>query len=373
MTNNSLGLYIHIPFCLKKCNYCDFYSVVPTADIKQRYIEALIREIKKWGGRTVRPIDTIYIGGGTPSLLSEGELSAVFSAVRDNFNILDNAEITVEINPGDNTEEFLKYAAELGVNRISIGVQSCLDNELCRLGRRHTAEDAKRAVRAARDSGISNISADIMLALPDSTEETLNKSIDGILSLETQHISAYILKVEKGTPFDLMKIRVPDDDKTSDQYLLLCDRLSDAGFEHYEISNFAKKSYESRHNNRYWKQEEYIGIGPAAHSFFNGERFYYKRDIYAFIDGADVFPEGAGGGEAEYIMLALRLKSGLCFKEFEARFKKPLNQFIIKKAENLEKHGLCVVDGDRISLTDKGMLVSNSIIFTLIGDIYENF
>ena len=372
MINNTLGLYIHIPFCVKKCNYCDFYSVVPQSDIKQRYIESLCKEIQKWGELTARPIDTLYIGGGTPSLLSESELTAIFSAVKNSFNLLDTAEITVEVNPGDNLFEFLTCAAKLGVNRVSIGVQSCLENELCVLGRRHNAQDAKNAVDIARKVGINNISADIMIGLPNSTEESLQKSIDGILSLNTEHISAYILKVEKGTPFDLMKISVPNDEETSHQYLMLCEMLEAADFEHYEISNFAKKGCESRHNNRYWLQEEYIGIGPAAHSFFEGERFYYDRDINAFIDSPQTFSDGKGGDEAEFIMLSLRLSRGLIFKEFEEKFKKPIDKLILKKAENLSKHGFCIADDNRISLTDKGMLVSNTIIFNLLGDLYEN-
>ena len=372
MTNNGLGLYIHIPFCVKKCNYCDFYSVVPTADIKERYIESLLREIKKWGERTARPIDTMYIGGGTPSLLSEAELSAVFGAAREAFTLADDAEITVEVNPGDNLAPFLKCAAELGVNRVSIGVQSCTDSELCVLGRRHTAKDAEAAVLAARNAGIKNVSADIIIGLPNSSEETLKASIDGILDLKTEHISAYILKVEKGTPFDLMKIRVPDDDIVTDQCLQLCAALRDAGYEHYEISNFAKPGYQSRHNNSYWRLKEYIGIGPSAHSFFEGERFYYESDIEAFINGANPIPDGKGGDKYEYIMLSLRLKSGLNFKEFEEKYGTPYHPLLIKKARNLEKFGYCKVDDESISLTDKGMLVSNAIIHTLTGEMYED-
>ena len=367
-----LGLYIHIPFCVKKCNYCNFYSVVPKGDIKQRYIKSLCKEIKKWGECTARPIDTLYIGGGTPSLLSDVELTAIFSAVRDSFNLTSDAEITVEVNPGDNLGEFLKCAARLGVNRVSVGVQSFCENELCTLGRRHSAADAKTAVDAARNAGINNISADIMIGLPNSTGETLDKSIDGILSLGTEHISAYILKVEKGTPFDLMKINLPNDEETSDQYLQLCDRLKEAGFEHYEISNFAKKGYESRHNNRYWLLQEYIGIGPAAHSFYEGERFYYPSDIEDFIENGNTVSDGKGGDRFEYIMLSLRLAYGLRFKEYEKRFGEPYSPFLLRKAKNYEKFGLCRVDDESISLTDKGMLVSNPLIHVLTGEMYED-
>lgn len=373
LTSGSLGLYIHIPFCVKKCNYCDFYSVVPTDDIKKRYIESLSSEIRKWGERSARPIDTIYIGGGTPSLLSEAELSAVFGAVRESFNVLPDAEITVEVNPGDNLECFLETAARLGVNRVSIGVQSFCDNELCMLGRRHNADTAKSAVAAARKAGFKNVSADIMVGLPNSTVETLQKSIDGILSLETEHISAYILKVEKGTPFYKSRVILPDEDNATDQCLLLCNALREAGYEHYEISNFAKPGFQSRHNNRYWLLQEYIGIGPAAHSFFEGERFYYPSDIEEFIKDGNTVPDGKGGDRFEYIMLSLRLASGLNFKKYEQRYGEPYDPFLIRKAKSYEKFGYCKVDDNSISLTDKGMLVSNAIIRVLTGEMYEDF
>ena len=372
MINDSLGLYIHIPFCVKKCNYCDFYSVVPTNDLRARYIESLVKEIKKWGERTARPIDTMYIGGGTPSLLSKAELTDIFCAVKDSFSLTDDAEITAEVNPGDNLESFFKYAVRLGINRASIGVQSCISDELCVLGRRHTVADAKAAVESARNAGIKNISVDIMLGLPNSSTKTLKQSIDGILSLGTEHISAYILKVEKGTPFDLMKIQVPDDENTSDQYLSMCDAFEAAGYEHYEISNFAKPGYHSRHNNRYWLQKEYIGIGPAAHSFFEGERFYYENDLQAFIDGAKTVSDGKGGDRYEFVMLALRLARGLRFSEYEQKFGKPYHPFLIRKAKNFEKFDLCKTDDEGISLTDKGMLVSNQIISILTGEMYED-
>ncbi len=365
---NPLGLYIHIPFCEKKCNYCDFYSAVPDTELRKRYIIRLCEEIKKWGERTARPIDTLYIGGGTPSLLNESELNAIIKSVKDSFILLPDAEITCEVNPDDDTEEFLRFAKKLSVNRISLGVQSANDGELETLGRRHSFNDAVSAVKTAKDIGFTNISVDIMIGLPDSDEFSLQKSIDGILALETQHISAYILKIEDGTPFAKASLKLPDEDSVADQYLQMCKCFTAAGYEHYEISNFAKTGFQSRHNNRYWLDREYIGIGPAAHSYFEGKRFYYQKNISAFINGTEIVDDGYGGSKEEFIMLALRLSRGLIFKEYEDRFGEKISNELIKKARIFAKQGLCVCDSEHISLTDEGMLVSNSII----GELYEN-
>ncbi len=366
LTNN-LGIYIHVPFCLKKCSYCDFYSGVPTEEIRSVYVDKLCEEIKKWGGRTARPIDTLYIGGGTPSLLSEEELSRIMSSVRTSFTLLPYAEITAEANPSD--PEFIPVAIRCGINRISFGVQSANDRELRLLGRRHNFEESQRAVELARTEGFKNISADIMIGLPDSSLSSLEKSVDGLLSLGTEHISAYILKVEENTPFYNMNLELPDDDAVADQYLYICGRFRDAGYNHYEISNFAKEGFESRHNNRYWKDLEYIGIGPAAHSFFEGKRFFYPRDLRAFCENANTLFDAFGGDEEEFIMLALRLARGLVFSEYKEHFLKDVPNSLIKKAEFLEKHGLCKVLSDRIFLTDEGMAVSNGIISELLGEL----
>lgn len=366
MTNN-LGIYIHIPFCDKKCNYCDFYSGASTPEKRREYAERLSEEIRKWGALTARPIDTLYIGGGTPSLLSFEELSLILAAVRESFSLSPDAEITVEANPSD--PDFIPAAKKAGINRISFGIQSANDDELRLLGRRHNFDTAKKAVSLAREAGFKNISADIMLGLPNSDITSLKKSIDEILALDTEHISAYILKIEENTPFYNLPLELPDEDGTADQYLYLCDRMKAAGYEHYEISNFAKKGFESRHNNRYWRDLEYIGIGPSAHSFFEGKRFYYPRDINAFITEPKTVADGDGGDSDEFIMLALRLSRGLVFSELKERFNIDLPESVIKKAKLFEKGGLLTVDDDRISLTEKGMLVSNGIISELLGEI----
>ncbi len=359
---NTAGIYIHIPFCSKKCGYCSFYSVSPTCDIKEKYVKKVSEEIRKWGGQVACPIDTLYIGGGTPSLLSGEELCTIISAVKDNFNLLSDAEITVEVNPGDDLQDLLASAKKCGVNRISVGVQSANEDELKLLGRRHSFEDAVNTVTLAKSLGFTNISADIMIGLPSSTEETLKKSIEGILSLGTQHISAYILKLEEDSPLYKAGTVLPDDDSVADQYLMMCQEFQKTGLEHYEISNFAMAGFESRHNNRYWLLSDYIGIGPAAHSFVDGKRFFYPADLEGFLTSAQPVFDGEGGDKEEFFMLALRLKRGLVFEEYETRFGEKISEDIKRKAKLFEKNGLCICDGRHIALTDEGMLVSNSVI-----------
>ena len=354
-----LGLYLHIPFCNGKCAYCDFYSAFTNEELLDSYLTALIREIKQWGGKINRPIDTIYLGGGTPSLLNH-RLVPLLKAVYESFTVLDNAEITLELNPADNVLEILQNAKAAGVNRISIGAQSGDDEELSLLGRRHTASDTVNAVRVARELGFDNLSLDLMLGLPNSSTETFKKSLDFIVALNPKHISAYILKIEENTRFFKEKntLNLPDDDSICDQYLLMCDTLEKAGFCHYEISNVAKNSFESRHNLKYWYCDEYLGIGPSAHSFLDGKRFYYPRDLKAFIKGNTPIPDGDGGDLSEQIMLALRLKDGI---KTDA-----LSPKAIKKCELFAKNGLGVLKDDIFSLTDQGMLLSNTIISEIL-------
>ena len=367
---NSLGLYIHIPFCENKCNYCSFYSFKPSVEQKEKYLQALCTEIKKWGVRNARPINSIYIGGGTPSLLGECELSSIFSCLRENFEISKDCEITCEVNP-NSANDFLEHASRLGVNRVSIGIQSANDDELKTLGRLHSFEEAKATVNKAKSLGISNISVDIMLGLPDSSLKSLENSVKSILNLKPNHVSAYILKIEEGTPFGKLgdSLNLPSDDEVSEQYLFLCDLLKKNGYNHYEISNFALDGFESRHNNKYWLCEEYIGIGPSAHSFYEGNRFYYSNSLEEFLLGNEPVFDDVGGGEEEFVMLRLRLARGLIFKEFENTFGKTLSQDFFKTAKLLQKNGLVDLNDSKISLTDKGMLVSNSIISKLIYSV----
>lgn len=367
MTDKTLGLYLHIPFCAAKCAYCDFYAAFPGGDLLERYTARLAEEIKRWGGVLDRPIlHTVYFGGGTPSLLGDG-LIPIMQAVRCAFRLERDAEITLEMNPASENSAVLRAAKAAGVNRLSIGAQSGDDEMLRRLGRRHTAADTRAAVREARAAGFHNISLDLMLGLPDSGLKTLQKDIDFILSAEPSHISAYILKLEQNTAFYQRRdaLNLPDDDSAAEQYLYLCERLEKNGYSHYEISNFCRAGAESRHNLTYWRCEEYLGIGPSAHSFINGERFYYPRDLKAFMRGESTVSDGSGGDKAEYMMLRLRLAAGLRLSDYRARFGEDLPDGVRDAALPLVRAGLVHLTEDAIALTDRGMLVSNSIITEL--------
>lgn len=364
---NKAGLYLHIPFCEKKCAYCDFYSVFKTDEMMDKYLSALTLEIKKWGGRFDRPIDSIYIGGGTPSLLGE-RIKPLIDCVKENFNLEKECEITAEINPNAD-ESFLCTAYSAGVNRLSMGVQSGNDKKLEILGRNHTASMAENTFKRAREIGFKNISLDLMIALPESDINSLKNDIDFLCGMEPEHISSYILKVEENTAFSKSKLlNFPDDDAQAQQYLFMCGYLEQKGYRQYEISNFSKIGYESRHNLKYWNLDEYLGIGPSAHSFVGNERFYYPRDLKAFINCPETVFDGKGGEWEEKLMLSLRLNKGINLTEYI----KEIPESLKKEIENLKISELVLFDGETLKLTPKGMLVSNSIITDIMELIYEN-
>ncbi len=349
-----------MPFCAKKCNYCDFYSFAADRGTIDLYTLKVQEEIKKWGVRAVRPIDSMYLGGGTPSLLGGQNIKAIIDTARDTFTF-QNAEITLEANPAEISAETMALAAEAGVNRLSLGVQSGNEDELILLGRRHKNADVKRAVNDAKSVGITNISMDLMIGLPHSTLASVKQSLDFILSFDPAHISVYMLKIEKGTPFYKNTPPLVGEESEREQYLFVSKYLKQNGYGHYEISNFAKPGFESRHNNKYWNCDEYIGIGPSAHSFLSGRRFFYERDFNAFINGSSVTDDGEGGDSNEYIMLRLRLSSGLVFSDYEERYGMfPPDK--IKTAKLLEKAGLLKLTQKGIALTEEGFLVSNAVI-----------
>ena len=354
------GIYIHVPYCVKKCGYCDFYSVCDLSSADE-YIEAVCRKIDGLDCAA----DTLYFGGGTPSLLGGGRISAV--ADRARRLLTDDAEITVEVNPGDDLKSLLPVLAQAGVNRLSIGMQSHNDYELSLLTRRHTASDVDRAVDAAHRCGIENVSLDVMLGIEGQTERTLSDTLEFCASSGAAHVSAYMLKIEEGTPFASSAFR-PDDDRLCDLYKFAADKLSSLGFAQYEISNFCRNGMASRHNMKYWTGEDYIGIGAAAHSFVGGKRMYYPRDINAFIAGCDPVYDGTGGGFDETVMLRMRLSSGLNFAWLEKNYPQ-YSQRINKAREfskQLGKTKLANYDNDVLSLTPDGFLVSNEIIAQLL-------
>lgn len=352
----NLGLYLHIPFCKKKCAYCDFYSGVFTEESAQKYLDALKREIKQWGGKINRPIDTIYLGGGTPSLIHH-HLPSLIDCIKQNFSLAESTEITLEVNPQGDMREMLENAKSAGVNRLSIGAQSGNDKELSILGRTHCAQETKTAVETARELGFDNISLDLMIGLPHSDNNSLKANLDFLVSLNPEHISAYILKIEPRTAFYKLEntLAIPDDDAVSEQYLFMCEYLESRGFSHYEISNFAKEGMTSRHNLKYWHCEEYLGIGPSAHSFLDGKRFYYPRDIKLFLEGTSPIPDGDGGSDDEKLMLALRLKEGVSLEKLPKQ-----------KTDLFIENGLAIAANGNFVLTNKGMLVSNQIITELL-------
>lgn len=362
-----IGLYLHIPFCRGKCPYCDFYSVIPKNEIMDLYTRALCKKIKTEN----RVYDTVYFGGGTPSLLGAERISEILSCVKRT----EDCEVTLECNPSDtgteNSDFDFAAIGEAGVNRISLGLQSAVDSERKALGRKSGCAEIERAIQRAKAAGINNISLDLMLGVPDQTKESLKKTIGFCAQSGATHISAYILKIEEGTFFYKTKDRLtlPDEDETCDLYLYAVEELEKAGFMQYEISNFSKPGFESRHNLKYWHCEEYLGIGAAAHSFVDGKRFYYERSIDGFIGGNPPVDDGFGGDEEEYIMLNLRLSEGLNFKKYKERYSKEIPQKLIEKAKEFEAHSLAKVAADSVSLTAEGFLVSNAVISSLIETI----
>lgn len=368
--NVPIGLYLHIPFCRSKCPYCDFYSMRGNAAQTDAYVAALCRKISESAEALQCKADSLYIGGGTPSALGAKRLKALVDQAKADF-LTDGAEITVECNPYGLSPDFFAVLAEAGVNRVSIGLQSAVDSERRALGRLSDADGVRAAVLSAQRAGIANISLDVMLGIPRQTAQTLAETLDFCLSLGVPHVSAYILKIEAGTPFEKRRdtLSIPDDDQTADLYLQLCETLTQNGILQYEISNFARPGSESRHNLKYWHCEEYLGLGPAAHSFLEGRRFYYPRDLRGFLDGKPPVPDGTGGDFTEYAMLALRLCEGLSEKKVQTRFGHGIPQEMRSRAAPLAAHGLLVSDESGIRLTRTGFLVSNAVLAELLDCI----
>lgn len=371
-TDKNAGIYIHIPFCRSKCPYCDFYSL-PSLALEEAYTDALCRELKtkeSLQGQVVLPADkitadSIYLGGGTPSQLKPVSAVKILTAAQEGFKVTPEAEITAECNPSsEGLSEFLSAAHSVGLGRLSIGLQSADSAERRALGRLGGAEEAAKAVKTAQSLGIHNISVDIMLGIPFQTGASLKKSLDFALSLNVSHISAYMLKIEPGTLFYRRResLSLPDEDSTADMYLFMCRYLQDKGMRQYEISNFCFDGLYSRHNMKYWTLDDYLGFGASAHSFYNGRRFYFSRDINAFIAGAPAVFEDTGGGAGEYIMLGLRLDTGIEFSVLYERFGVRADEKFYSWAKKLVTAGFIRLSQSSFSLTHSGFLVSNSII-----------
>ncbi|MCQ2435336.1 MAG: radical SAM family heme chaperone HemW [Clostridia bacterium] len=375
----SIGIYIHIPFCAQKCNYCDFYSMpCADSDFMRTYADALIGQIKsKKRLLRNRHVSTIYIGGGTPSLMPPEYIVNILNAVKSTAVIDQNAEITIEANPGTLDGAKLTAYRNAGVNRLSLGLQSADDDELKMLGRIHTKDDFANSFAMARMEGFTNISVDVMYALPHQTEETLYKTLEFVAALEPEHISFYGLKIEQNTPFgddEEIKKALPDEDTQYNMYMKSCKLLESHGYEQYEISNFSKKGYESRHNKRYWLSKEYIGFGPAAHSFFDMRMYGYKKDVNAFITGyAD---ENALIDEdytltnrsfaVQYVMLAFRLRDGVNTAKYRELFGREFDdEYLPRMKVFIEKQFIAKTDTG-YCLTRRGMMISNYILSEIL-------
>lgn len=399
MQKKKLGLYVHIPFCHAKCAYCDFYSQSGAGDeLMQRYVDALLLQMEDYSAAAKNyTVDTVFIGGGTPTSLPVKSMCELLCGINRHFNIARGAEFTMEANPATVSLAALTKYRKMGVNRLSIGLQSAQADELAALSRIHTVEDFEASYNAARRAGFDNISVDIMYGIPLQTADSFSRTLDYVTAHDPEHISVYGLKIEESTPFARMRdtLILPDEDTEADMYLDCIRYLEAKDFRHYEISNFARPGYECRHNLKYWNCDEYLGIGCAAHSYFNNMRFSMKRDLMLYIDAmeADISRGGllTGDGFAmeqeqlrsaqpidelysvtpnerigEYIMLRLRLTEGVSAAEFGARFGMNFDALYGRRLQIYIDNGFMRYDGDRYSFTPKGMYVSNYILSAIL-------
>ncbi len=377
-----LGLYVHVPFCRSKCDYCDFCSIVPNSNsVVEHYTDALILQMEDYSAR-LRPylIDTVYIGGGTPTSLDEKRLTRIIENIYRNFKIAKKAEFTIEANPATCDLKSLRRLRKLGVNRLSMGLQSVHDNELRALGRIHTFADLRDTYEAARTAGFDNVSLDLMYGIPEQTEKSFAQTLSTVTALEPDHISMYALKIEDGTPFARRKdsLVLPDEDTQYSMYMNGVEYLASRGFERYEISNFARGKKYSAHNLKYWHCEEYFGLGAAAHSFLDGERISTTRNIRDFIDGLEIVNNDinvidskvAVKGEAladDYVMLAMRLSEGVNVADFNAKFGIDFNEKYGAILDDYVDEGFVEKDERGYRFTSQGMFVSNYILSDVLG------
>ena len=367
-----LGIYLHIPFCKQKCKYCDFCSFTRPKDFIDEYVQQLINRMERYSAQARgRCVDTLYFGGGTPSLLSVENVRALLDGIRNNFDLSPSCQISFECNPATADHEYFYALRQLGVNRLSIGMQSAIDNELEALGRIHTFSDFRRCYDHARRAGFDNISVDIMYGIPHQTMDSLKRTLDAAVELSCEHISTYGLTVEPGTEFYRIadSLDIADDDVQQQMYMYISQHLARHGYEKYEISNFCRKGMESLHNLKYWRAQEYLGLGVAAHSYFGGIRFGISRDIDSFMRGEDDFSEDEPISDTErqreYVMLGMRLTEGVSFDRFRQSFGKDfMSEYpdIVKYASA----GYVNITDRGVSFTDSGLFVSNAILSDIL-------
>ena len=367
-----LGLYVHIPFCVQKCNYCDFLSFSADEKRKRQYIDALVREMKSWREKiSDYEVDTIFIGGGTPSVLSVTDMDSLFQGISDCFTRSQKTEFTVECNPGTVDEEKLSLYRQAGVNRLSFGMQSTMDEELHQLGRIHNYKQFLGSYELARRVGFDNVNVDIMSAVPKQTLMSYETTLHRVTKLAPEHISSYSLIIEEGTPFYEWYRESPPVDEDTDRRMYECTEeiLSAAGYSRYEISNYAKPGRECRHNIKYWRRFEYLGLGLGASSQMGNCRFSNVRDLASYMDSVqsgEILAEereelSSADEKAEFMYLGLRMMQGISEKEFEENFGENLMECYGEEINRCERQGLLECQGDRIFLTKRGIDVSNRV------------
>lgn len=384
MRRKQIGLYIHIPFCKQKCSYCDFCSYANKESFIKRYIQCVLKEIIEVGNNNkidfengkddLFSVKTIYIGGGTPSLIESKYIVQTIEEIKSNFELDENAEITIEVNPGTVTLEKLEDYNKAGINRLSIGLQSTHEHLLKEIGRIHTYLDFLDTFRFAREAGFENINVDLMIGIPNQTLEEVKDSIEEIVSMEPEHISVYSLILEEGTPlFKKVEegLELPDEELERKMYWTVKRILETNGYNHYEISNFAKQGYESKHNLDCWNQKEYIGFGVAAHSYTNGIRYSNIENLEQYIKNYEedkteenlVFHEKQDMEtmQKEYMLLGLRKIDGVSIQEFKIKFVANPVFLYHDKLEKLVNEELVEIDGDQIKLTNKGLDLANIV------------
>ena len=368
-----LELYLHIPFCVSKCRYCDFLSAPSGEEQRQIYVDRLCRRIRYWSDVVHNygyEIISIFVGGGTPSILTKEQITQVFDAVHESFPVRKDAEITLEMNPGTDVKDKLPVYRKLGINRLSMGLQSADDEELKRLGRIHTYEDFKQVYQWARETGFTNINVDLMSAIPGQTLESYEGTLRKIADLKPEHISAYSLIIEEGTPFyewygeGRHAEELPDEDTERQMYVRTREILEDYGYHRYEISNYAKDGYECRHNLGYWDRKEYLGLGAGAASMMDHIRWKEPDHIGPskglVLEEREDFTRLRRKDEMEeFMFLGLRKINGVSEQDFYKSFRVSMDEIYQDKIEELIKEGLVVREGERIRLTDRGIDLSN--------------
>ncbi|MCD8154670.1 MAG: radical SAM family heme chaperone HemW [Clostridiales bacterium] len=366
-----LELYVHIPFCVKKCDYCDFLSAPAGRMEQEAYFQALMKEIQASSslGKDFQ-VTSVFFGGGTPSLPDARWIVQVMECIKESFWAAPDAEITIEANPGTLTPEKLEAYRACGISRLSLGLQSVRNQELLSLGRIHTFEDFLESWKRVRAAGFSNVNVDLMFGIPDQTMKGWEESLRTVARLGPEHISAYSLIVEEGTPFAKRKLCLPDEDTEYEMYENTAAILREYGYKQYEISNYAREGFVCRHNVGYWKREDYLGLGLGASSFLNGVRFSNTRDMGEYLSlcgqpellHREVQRITREDGMAEFMFLGLRMTGGISRKEFQESFGCPLEEVYGPVLEKYEKLGLLAGEGDRVFFTREGIHVSNTVM-----------